>query len=202
MHHKQADMLAKFRDILGENFTVLSLPSDRLEEDFESSSAKIACRVDHNGESFAIESTGTGLVDALFNGLKTRLATDFPSLNTIGFHDFSVKGIMSTRTEAAGSDAEAEVSLSVVSSEGVMFRFNATSRSTGRASVDATLQAVAFFVNSEKAFIEIYNILQHYRNAGRADLVTKYQDMRADMVGNTSYTEVIQQIKQRELDGR
>ena len=62
-----------------------------------------------------------------------------------------------------------------------------------------TPQEFSYFVNSEKAFIRIYNLLQHHRADGRTDLVTKYQLLLGQMVQNTSYTEVIEQIKAQEL---
>jgi len=150
-------------------------------------------------EVIEVVGRGTGFIDALFHGLNDQLAREYPSLNSIQFSNFAVEGIMSTRTDQSGSDAEARVTLTVLSSENVQFDFSSTSRSVARASVDAVLQAVGYFVNSERAFIEIYNILQHYRSQNRADLVTKYQILLGQMVENTSYTEVIQQIRNKEL---
>lgn len=202
MQHKQQDMLARMRDILGERYIVLQALSYELREDFESGNAEITCTVSNKttgNDLLTVQGRGTGLIDALFHGLRNEFAKRWPSLDTIQFHDFAVRGIMSTRTDNSGSDAEAQVTLTVVSSEHVEFTFTSTSRSIGRASVDATLQAVGYFLNSEKAFIEIYNILQHYRKEGRVDLVTKYQLLLSQMVENTSYTEVIQQIRTREL---
>ena len=200
--HKKNEMLEKMRDILGEGFVSIRPVAYRLEEEFDTGAASIHCRLvssDRPGEVLNIEGRGTGLVDACIHGLMDHLAPQFPSLRTIRFKDFNVRGLMASREDEQGSDAEAEVTLSVLSSEGYEFSFTARSRSLGRASVEATLEAVTYFVNSEKAFIRIYTLLDHYRSEGRTDLVTKYQLLLGQMVQNTSYTEVIAQIKAKEL---
>ncbi len=203
-HTKQSDMLEKMRDVLGEEYVVLKIVGYQLDEDFETSVARIHCKLveesTHNVTT--IEGKGSGLVDACFHGLMGTLAETYPSLRTITFQDFLVKGIMATGEATALADAEAQVELTVASTEGYTFTFCATSRSLGRASIEATLQAVSYFVNSEKAFIRIYNILKHYREKGRTDLVTKYQLLLSQMVQNTSYTEVIEQIKTHELQAK
>lgn len=202
MTHKKDEMLQKMRDILGEGFVVIQPVAYRLEEEFDTGTATIYCTLsssDRPGEVLNIEGRGTGLVDACFHGLMDQLAPQFPSLRTISFKEFSVRGLMASREDEQGSDAEAEVTLGVLSSEGYEFAFTARSRSLGRASVEATLAAVSYFVNSEKAFIRIYNLLDHYRSDGRTDLVTKYQLLLGQMVQNTSYTDVIAQIKAKEL---
>jgi hypothetical protein len=202
MKDKKNDMLEKMRDILGEGFVSIRPVAYRLEEEFETGKATIHCRLvtsDRPGEVLSIDADGTGLVDACFHGLMDHLAAQFPSLTTITFKEFSVRGLMASREDEQGSDAEAEVTLGVLSSEGYDFTFTARSRSLGRASIEATLKAVTYFVNSEKAFIRIYNLLDHYRSEGRTDLVTKYQLLLGQMVQNTSYTEVIAQIKAKEL---
>jgi len=195
------EMLAKMREILGDKFIVLTAAGYQVEESFDTNTTTITCpiKVGSTDEEITVHGEGSGILDAFFQGIKDALAQDYRSLESIEFHDFTVKGMMATRTAAAGSDAEALVELTVLSSEGVEFTFSATSRSITRASLAVTMQAVGYFVNSEKTFIEIYNILEHYRSKGRIDLVTKYQLLLTEMVRNTSYTEVIRQITDKEL---
>lgn len=201
MQHNREEMLDKMRDILGEDFLVLKAVAYQLEEDFETGTARLMCKLIQEGpdtQPLMIEGEGAGLVDACFHGLLGSFAEHHPSLRSISFKDFTVKGLMSTG-DGASSNAEGQVELTVLSSENIAFTFQAQSRSVGRASVDATIKAVSYFVNSERAFIRIYNVLNHYRKEGRADLVTKYQLLLGQMVQNTSYTEVIDQIKANEL---
>jgi hypothetical protein len=201
MQARKAEMLDKMRDILGEDYVQLKIIAYRLEEDLETDKARIRCQLVDRGHPDGlrqIEGEGCGLLDACFQGLLAALEVEYPSLKTISIRDFSVKGLMATRGEGAGSDAKAEVSLTVATSENHSFTFSVTSRSLARASVEVTLEAINYFVNSEKAFISTYRYLQHYRKEGRTDLVTKYQLLLGQMVQNTSYTEVIDQIKAQE----
>jgi hypothetical protein len=201
MQQRRAEILDKMRDILGEEYVTLKILSYRLEEDLETEHARISCQLVNGTQPQAVrqvEGEGRGLLDACFHSLLNSLAEEYPSLKTISFKDFSVKGLMSTRDEDSGSDAEAEVALTVLSTEGHDFTFTTTSRSIARASVEVTLEAINYFINSEKAFIQTYRYLQHYRAEGRTDLVTKYQLLLGQMVQNTSYTEVIDQIKAEE----
>jgi hypothetical protein len=206
MQPRQQEMLTKMRDILGDNFTTLRIVSYHLQEDFETDISRITCKlVDESRKDqpvTTIEGQGHGIVDSCFHAMLGALEAQYPSLSTISFKDFSVRGLMATRGERSGADAKAEVTLTVASSEGYDFDFTATSRSLGRAAIDATVQALNYFVNSEKAFIQIYRSLQHYRSTGRPDLVTKYQLLLGEMVQNTSYTQVIDQIRAQELKPR
>lgn len=202
MRHKQVEMLEKMRDILGDDFLVLKALAYQLDEDFDTGQSHIRLKVVNESNKNTVlvfEGEGAGLVDACFHGLLAAFAEQYPSLKSITFQDFSVKGIMTTG-DASHSNAEAQVDLRVLSSEQHEFSFSAQSLSVGRASVDATLQAVSYFVNSEQSFIRTYNLLKHHRHDNRPDLVTKYQLLLGQMVQNTSYTEVIEQIK-NELRG-
>ncbi len=201
MIHKQEEMAEKMRDILGDKLLVLQAIAYQLDEDFDTNVARIKLKlVDVNDKNrvVVVEGQGAGLVDACFNGLLGAFADEHPSIKSISFRNFTVKGLMSTG-DTRRANADAEVELTVLSSENIEFRFTARSTSVGRASVGATLQAVSYFVNSERAFIHVYKVLQHYRSEGRPELVTKYQLLLAQMVQNTSYTEVIDKIKASEL---
>lgn len=200
--HDQEEMLEKMKDILGDDFTTLKISSYRLEEDFETDTARIQCKLVQSPSPtpvLEIEGKGNGIVDACFHALMNALASEYSSLTTIQFKDFRVEGLMSTSRDTSGSDAQARVTLTVLSSDGYEFTFGATSLSTSRAAIIATLQAVEYFINSEKSFVQIYRCLEHYRSENRSDLVTKYQLLLGQMVQNTSYSEVIEQIKAKAL---
>ena len=46
-----------------------------------------------------------------------------------------------------------------------------------------------------RKFNRLHEILQHYRSEGRTDLVDKYTELMSRVVGNTSYSEVVERIK-------
>ena len=200
MPQKQQEALALMREVLQEDLLQLHAESYKLEESLTDNNCDVflSVRNPHSGEVFQIEGSGVGLVDAVFRGLKARLSRDYQSLESIEFAAFEVKGIMSSGHEAA-TDAEARVEIGVRNSSDRIFHFDAQSRSIGKACIDGILRTVEYFVNSELAFVRMYKARSHYESEGRMELVTKYTAMMAQMVENTSYSEVIEQIKKEAL---
>ena len=105
------------------------------------------------------------------------------------FSQFSIRGLLSADTGRT-TQAEAQATVGVLNSEGREFVFQATASSVSRAGMQATLEAVEYFVNSERTFVKIKEILEYYRSEGRSDLVQKYTGLMSEVVKNTSYSEV------------
>jgi hypothetical protein len=186
--------------------TELRLKVDRytLEENFETGEAKVQCSVHdaQTGAQHTIAGHGVGFIDAFFQGLTQKYAGQFASLDTIRFSQFGVKANLGSGKGKALADSPVEVSLSVANSEGKEFEFSNNSPSITRSSVDVVLQAVEFFINSERAFIQVYNALQHARKTSRPDSVQQYTAQLATLVEATSYSSVIEQIKKAEWGGK
>lgn len=149
-------------------------------------------------ERVTIEGAGLGFLDATYKGLMAHYAQAYQSLNTIKFTGFSVTGEMETGSRL-GADAEAKVELTVVNSDNRKFEFVAKRRSMIAASMDVVIEAIEHFANSESAFIAVYKALTDARNRGRADLIESYTSQLAELVNTTSYTAVIDQIKEEML---
>jgi len=145
-----------------------------------------------------VEGQGVGFLEAAFQGLMGHYAKAFRSLETIRFTGFEVKGRMDTGNHQ-GLDAEAEVHLAVRNSEGNVFRFEKKGRSTVAVALQVVVEAVEFFVNSERAFIKVHAALVDARERDRADLVQTYSAQLAELVNTTSYTEVIERIRREAL---
>jgi hypothetical protein len=195
---KQHQILELMKEILKERFLHLEVLAYDLHENFETGDSRISCQVkDHqSGEVLGIVGQGAGVLDAFFHGIKDRLAKSFPSLNTIRFSTFELRGEMETGRDQ-GTDAEAQVALGIKNSYGQEFEFHHSSRSILRSGIEATLDAVEYFVNSERAFLTVHTALQDARRKQRSDLVERYTNTLAILVENTSYSEVIEQ-KRRE----
>ncbi len=179
----------------------LKVDAYRLEEDLESGLVNIACDVhdERTGAKELIEGRGVGVVDAMFHGLVRRYSADYPSLRSIRFADFAAKANVETGRDASGTDMSAEVQLRVANSEGVEYQFAHASPSLIRSSLAVVLQAVEFFINSERAFIAVFRALQHARQENRSDSVARYTGQLTTLVEATSYTETIAQIRDTEL---
>lgn len=198
----QERALVQMRDVLQDDFVEFRVTAYELTEDFETGRAEIRCHVCVNGAPpFDVVGEGVGMIDAFFNGLKARFAPEYPSLESIRFTEFSIRGLVGESRAGAATDAQARAQVEVTNSYGTNFRFGAVSGSVSRSSVEATLSAVQYFVNSERAYVTMYKALRHYRAEGRVDLVGKYTAMLADMVRNTSYSSAVARIETESKQG-
>lgn len=196
MKHAQEEAVSLMKEILQDEMLDLEVEAYTLKESFKENRCEICLSVRDrtSGDLRNVEGAGVGIVDATFQGLKARFSDDYPSLDSISFSAFNVKGLM-TSGHAQLSDAEAVVDIGVRNSYDREFTFEYRSRSISHACIEATLSAVEYFVNSERAFIRMYRARKHYESIGRTDLVSKYTSLMSKMVVNTSYSEVIDRIK-------
>lgn len=198
---KQQEMIGKMKEVLQDDYLELEVSRYRLTEDLEEDSSQISCTLKDATESFTVEGRGVGAIDAFFAALRDHLADDYPSLKSIRFSEFKIEGLMSSDV---GPDqttkAEAQATVGIHNSEGKEFVFTSTTPSVSRAGMEATLKAAEYFVNSERTYVRLHEILEHYRSEGRTDLVEKYTDLMSEVVENTSYSEVVEQVK-NEVNG-
>lgn len=201
MHEKQTKMISLMKEILQENYLNLSVHNYTLNENLEPSRVDIVCRLsDQNDEKFEVEGNGVGVIDALFDGLKKRMADEYPSLKSIRFSQFLIEGLIARDDSPdVATKAEAVAKVGIVNSENRDFLFEAKAPSVSRAGIEATIMAAEYFVNSERTYVRLHEILEHYRNEGRTDLVEKYTDLMTRVVQNTSYSEVVERIR-KQLD--
>ena len=102
---------------------------------------------------------------------------------------------MDSGKEPAASDAVGQVRLDVKNSMGATFDFTHSSRSVIGSAVVVVLKAVEYFVNSELAFIRTWKGLQDAKARARTDQVETYTRHLAELVRNTSYSAVIEEIR-------
>ncbi len=150
------------------------------------------------GKEIEVNGEGVGLVDAFFNGLIGLLSAKHESLKTIRLADFAVKAQVETGHDAR-TDSAAEVTLRVANSEGVETPFSSTSQSVIRSALQVVLGAVEFYCNSERAVIEVYRALQRAKHENRYDSVALYTRQLTTLVEATSYTDVLDKIRNEAL---
>jgi len=199
---RQRQMIAKMKEILQDDYLQLTVEGYTLHENLDDQACHISCTLrDADGGPLTVEGRGVGAIDAFFAGVRDRLADDYPSLRSIGFSEFKIEGLLESDV---GPDqtlkAEAEATVGILNSKGKEFVFQATAPSVSRAGLEATLQGAEYFVNSERTYVRLHEILEHYREEGRTDLVDKYTDLMSQVVENTSYSEVVERIKTK-VDG-
>jgi hypothetical protein len=194
---QQQRALEQMRTVLGDDFITLEVRDYQLRESFDEEFCVVVCNVvEKPGDRrFSVEGKGVGMLDAFFSALCTRYQNEHPSLETIRFTHFDVRGLMGDARAERASDAKAEAHIGVTNSAGTEFTFTAVSTSVSHSSMEAVLEAVEYFVNSERAYVRIYKALEHYRKENRPDLVGKYTHLLAEMVRNTSYSTAVERLK-------
>ncbi|HJZ87619.1 MAG TPA: alpha-isopropylmalate synthase regulatory domain-containing protein [Polyangia bacterium] len=199
MREEQGRICKLVRDVLGPEYLELRVDRVHLEEDLveNMSSLRAELHDELSGEKQVIEGRGVGVVDAFFQALVGRLSAPYPSLKTIEFSKFQVDGRIDTKRQIQGADAVGEVTLMVRNSERREFEFRDASRSITASALRAVLEAVEYFVNSERAFVAVWKRLEDARARNRDDLVQSYTAQLVELVKNTSYSEVIEGIRQK-----
>jgi hypothetical protein len=194
---ERVDRLA--REILGDAYQLHQLQRVEAVEDIIENRVKVRAHLERFGtdESVDVEGEGVGVVDAFFDSLLRVFADEYPSLKTIEVADFEIR----TKLENAHgrkSDAEAEAVLRIRNSEGVEFAFTARSPSVTRSTMEAALHALSFFINSERAYVQLHRALLDAKERRRADLVERYRGQMGTLVAATSYSEVIERLRASE----
>jgi hypothetical protein len=197
MYEKQKKMVGLMKEILQEDYMGLRVVSYTLTENLDENICRIQCELHDGEDAIMVEGEGVGTIDALFDGLKSRLAGDYPSLESIRFAEFDIEGLISSEDgPETATEAEAKATVNIRNSEDKDFEFNARAPSVSRAGIQATVSAAEYFVNSERTYVRLHEILEHYRSEGRTDLVEKYTDLMSQVVENTSYSEVVERIRE------
>jgi hypothetical protein len=196
MYEKQKKMLGLMKEILQDDYMNLRVVSYTLTENLDENTCQIQCELNDGETTLMVEGEGVGTIDALFDGLKSRLAGDYPSLESIRFAEFDIEGLISSEDgPETATEAEAKATVGIRNSEDKDFEFEAKAPSVSRAGIQATVAAAEYFVNSERTYVRLHEILEHYRSEGRTDLVEKYTDLMSQVVENTSYSEVVEKIR-------
>lgn len=193
-----SDIIQLMRSILGEAYLEPRVDKITVAEELEPEQTRVTCvaTLSRGSGPITISGSGVGVVDALFAGMMERFAEEYPSLKSIKLNSFSIKGHLDTSNNAAGTDSKGEVWLELANSEGVIFPFSQAGRSVLGAMLCTTMRGMAYFINSERAFVLVYNALQDAKQRNRQDLVQRFTGQLAILVRNTSYSEVTDKIQQ------
>jgi len=146
------------------------------------------------GDSVVVAGRGVGLIDAFMDGVMGRFADEYPSLRTIAISDFRVVAGFDA-AHGRRTDALARASLRIRNSEGAEFQFERETPSVTRSSIRSALDALTFFINSERAYIQLHLALQDAKARRRSDLVERYRGQMSTLVAATSYSEVIERLR-------
>ena len=189
---QRVDQLA--RDILRDNYVHFRVERLEVLEEDQQVQVKVRLFRPMQGDMQQIDGRGVGLIDALFDGITRAYAGEYPSLKTIAVADFRV-GAGFDQAKGRRSDALAVAELRVRNSEGVEFCFERRTPSVTGSSARVALDALTFFINSERAYVQLQLALKDAAERRRSDLVERYRQQMSVLVHATSYSEVIEKLR-------
>lgn len=193
---QQVSQLAQ--EVLGTNFVYLTTNHLELTEDFLSKTASIQAtlcqRVSGEEKSFVVSGSGVGLVDAFFEGLLHAFSGEYVSLNQVAILDFSLTTKLSSLKDSH-TDAIVTATLRVRNSDRHEYTFSYHSSSVSQSSIGVIDDVTQFFINSERAYTQLYFALQDAKQRSRTDLIDRYQIQMATLLKATSYKEIVQRLQ-------
>ncbi len=198
MDHESEQVNALSQEILGSHFVRLTTDSLELKEDFVANKARIEAkmrqRIGDEEKPFSVSGTGVGLVDAYFEGLLSTFSAEYVSLAKITIVDFNISSKM-VGIKGSHTDAMAIAVLRVKNADKHEYTFSHKSASISQSSVGAVQDVLQFFVNSERAFTQLYMALEDAKKRSRSDLIDKYQIQMSTLVKATSYNQIVERLK-------
>ena len=194
---EQGKITKRDKDILGLRYVDIEIQQMMIHEDLVSEVTEVHCRLVLREEVISVEACGAGLVDSLFKGIKSNLASRYCSFEEISFEDFTIDVDPTTRRKKVGTDVEVMVGVVVANSRGSRHHFNSSARSFNTAAVRAVLKAIEYYLNCEVAVLLLKELIEDAQARNRADLETLYVNSLSDIVPNTSYVKVIKKWKEK-----
>tara|TARA_Y100000034_G_scaffold132119_1_gene194356 strand:+ start:312 stop:926 length:615 start_codon:yes stop_codon:yes gene_type:complete len=193
----QRKIVERVKSVLGDRYVDIEIQQMMIHEDLVSEITEVHCRLVLKEEIISVESSGDGLVDSLFKGIKDKLASRYCSFEEICFEDFTIDVDPTTRRNKVGTDVKVMVGVVVTNSRGARHHFNSSARSFNTASVRAVLKAIEYYLNCEAAVLLLKESIRDARRRNRPDLEMLYVRSLSDIVPNTSYVKTIEKWKER-----
>lgn len=129
---------------------------------------------------------GVGLIDAVFDGVMKAYGSEYLSLKTVVVADFKL-GSGFDGAKGRRSDALAVATLMMKNSHDNQFTFERKTPSVTNSSVRVALDALTFFINAERAYVQLQLAMKDASERRRSDLVQRYRQQMATLVYATSY---------------
>ena len=187
---KQKEMMSIVRDVLAEDYWELSIDKLFIEEDLLERLTKVRCIAKLNKKSFTIEKVGRGLVDALFNGLKDSFKAPYLSLSGLTFYSFSIEGDVGDPSPDPSTAVEAALSVAGDSNYFPLI-YRHKDASINRATTTAVLNAIEYYINSERAMKKLYARANDARERNRDDILNECILKMTPLLEGVSYSKVL-----------
>jgi len=192
---RKVDVLV--REVLGDSYVTMQTLALNLTEDFTSGRALVHAEIEQGKggpeKTLKIEGRGVGLMDAFFDGMMHAFSSEYVSLAAITAVDFNIS-IKMRGTDGRKTDAFAIATLRVKNSDNDEYSFSHRTSSISRSSANVVTDVFAFFLNSERAYVQLFLALEDAKKRARPDLVERYQNQMGVLVHATSYREIVKKL--------
>jgi len=116
------------------------------------------------------EKKGSGFVDAVFTTCYNSFIEEYKSLRNISLVDLIVKPIFSVSRDSKGSDAKTDIIFRLETKDHGRAEFSSRSRSIVYSSYTVTLEAFQFYMNCDKTFRKLKDVLEDAQGRDRPDI--------------------------------
>ena len=170
-------MISIVKEVLDDEYWHLVINRLLIEEDIIEKCTKIKCAVQIHKSVFSIEETGRGPIDALFNGLRNNLKKSYLSFEGLSLDSFSIEGDVAPLSADMSSEVECMLAIaSDTNFKPLIYRHK--DASINRAAVATVLNAVEYYINSERAMKKLKFWADDAKRRNRGDL---YEDSTTKM---------------------
>lgn len=173
------------REILRESYRSFTVEEMELSEN-DVVKLRVKLKRLPEGDLQEVEGKGVGLIDAFFDGVMKAWSDEYPSLKTIVVADFKL-GSGFDGAKGRRSDALAVATLRMRNGHENLFTFECKTPSVTRSSVRVALDALTFFINAERAWVQLQLAIKDATERRRSDLVQRYRQQMGTLVYATSY---------------
>ena len=194
---KQQEILVHAKSVLGNTYVIIKIEKVNIEENMMEETTRVSCEVRVGDDAIVVNSTGDGVIDALFKGVREGLTHKYYSLEDITFEDFLIEVDPTTRRKREGTDVSVFVELVVCNSRGAHHHFHSEAKSFNTASVRAVLVAIEYYLNCELAVVKLVELLKDAKERNRTDLINLYTGQLSEIVQSTSYEKTITNWRQK-----
>jgi|TARA_R100000030_G_scaffold95427_1_gene82867 hypothetical protein len=133
------------------------------------------------------EVMGSGFVDAMFKACYTNFIEDYKSLRHLTLVDVIVKPIFSMSRSEAKTDAKTDVIFRIETKNHGISEFRSRSRSIVYSSLESMLRAFQFYMNCDKTFNQLQEILKDAKSRNRGDIAQNCISDLATLAGVNCY---------------
>lgn len=198
---RREESQALLKDLLAGKYLTLSIGALSIDEQVATGETQVRCELSIANiegvlDNYNVVGAGMGFIDALFNGVCDKIVDDCQTFDNLSIQEFHVEVDKNELREAKrrgvqGSAANVDICLILhngyLTKSSAYMPFRSRSRSLVSAGVQVVMQAVEFYVNSEKAVMELRSLINNAKERNRIDLVERYISMLSTLTENTSY---------------